>query len=106
SRLAQYLQVAHAAVLAPYFAEAVPVAPGVAHKDSVQGLVTQEEMPHTAKDTKQKYRIQKPFGYATQQKDPTEASPIAIIGMSGAFPRARDVQSLWSHLLEGRDCIS
>src|SRR5436305_96655 len=30
---------------------------------------------------------------------------IAIVGMSGAFPQAPDVQSLWRNLLAGRDCI-
>src|SRR5436305_4397118 len=36
---------------------------------------------------------------------PEYAEPIAIIGMSGAFPQAPDVQSLWRNLLESRDCI-
>src|SRR5437667_3745117 len=36
---------------------------------------------------------------------PAMASPIAIIGMSGAFPQAPDVQSFWRNLLEGKDCI-
>jgi polyketide synthase PksN len=35
----------------------------------------------------------------------TTAPPIAIIGMSGCFPLAPDVQSLWHNLLAGRDCI-
>ena len=33
------------------------------------------------------------------------STPIAIVGMSGAFPQAPDVQSLWRNLLAGRDCI-
>ncbi|MFF0826321.1 SDR family NAD(P)-dependent oxidoreductase [Brevibacillus sp. NPDC003359] len=32
--------------------------------------------------------------------------PIAIIGMSGAFPMAQDVNKLWANLVDGRDCIS
>ncbi|HEX3525457.1 MAG TPA: SDR family NAD(P)-dependent oxidoreductase [Thermoanaerobaculia bacterium] len=32
--------------------------------------------------------------------------PIAIIGISGRFPMARDVDELWENLLNGRDCIS
>src|SRR5262249_47160472 len=39
------------------------------------------------------------------QMQPRAASPIAIIGISGAFPQAPDVQSLWSNLLAGKDCI-
>ena len=30
---------------------------------------------------------------------------IAIIGMSGQFPGAPDVEALWTNLAEGRDCI-
>ncbi|WMJ02940.1 amino acid adenylation domain-containing protein [Pseudomonas chlororaphis subsp. aurantiaca] len=35
-----------------------------------------------------------------------EAGAIAIIGLSGRFPQARDVQAFWAAVAEGRDCIS
>ena len=39
--------------------------------------------------------------------DATEGSPaIAIIGMSGQFPKANNVNEFWQNLLAGRDCIS
>ncbi|MHB1946560.1 MAG: beta-ketoacyl synthase N-terminal-like domain-containing protein [Gammaproteobacteria bacterium] len=31
---------------------------------------------------------------------------IAIIGLSGIFPMAKDIDELWENLLQGRDCIS
>ncbi|MCI3900370.1 SDR family NAD(P)-dependent oxidoreductase [Streptomyces spectabilis] len=31
---------------------------------------------------------------------------IAVIGMSGAFPQAENVDAFWRNILEGRDCIS
>nr|ADA82581.1 trans-AT polyketide synthase [uncultured bacterium psy1] len=31
---------------------------------------------------------------------------IAVIGMSGQFPQANNVEALWQNLVEGRDCIS
>ncbi|MES2939421.1 MAG: SDR family NAD(P)-dependent oxidoreductase [Pseudomonadota bacterium] len=31
--------------------------------------------------------------------------PVAIIGISGRFPMAEDVDALWRNLAEGRDCI-
>ena len=34
------------------------------------------------------------------------AEPVAIVGISGCFPMARDIDEFWSNLLEGRDCIS
>jgi phthiocerol/phenolphthiocerol synthesis type-I polyketide synthase E len=43
----------------------------------------------------------------SQQDDPTPDSieSIAIIGMAGRFPEARDLDELWSNLLQRRDCI-
>ena len=32
--------------------------------------------------------------------------PIAIIGMSGQFPQARDLDAFWHNLRDGKDCIS
>ncbi len=31
---------------------------------------------------------------------------IAVIGMAGRFPKARDLREYWDNLLEGRDCVS
>ncbi|PXX69494.1 amino acid adenylation domain-containing protein [Pseudomonas sp. LAMO17WK12:I10] len=36
----------------------------------------------------------------------TDAGAIAIIGLSGRFPQARNVQAFWEAVAEGRDCIS
>ncbi|HWU90309.1 MAG TPA: SDR family NAD(P)-dependent oxidoreductase [Kofleriaceae bacterium] len=38
--------------------------------------------------------------------EPPSSEPIAIIGMSGCFPGARDVDAFWDNLAAGRDCIS
>ncbi|MBB4730016.1 SDR family NAD(P)-dependent oxidoreductase [Xanthomonas arboricola] len=32
--------------------------------------------------------------------------PIAVIGMAGRYPGARDLRTFWENLSEGRDCIS
>ncbi len=32
--------------------------------------------------------------------------PIAVIGMSGSFPHAPDIEELWQVLKEGKDCIT
>src|SRR5271165_5620075 len=34
------------------------------------------------------------------------AAAVAIIGMSGRWPRARTVAELWRNVHDGRDCIS
>jgi len=31
---------------------------------------------------------------------------IAVVGMSGRFPRARDLDTFWKNIAEGRECIS
>ncbi|AMS13097.1 hypothetical protein A3218_01715 [Pseudomonas chlororaphis] len=36
---------------------------------------------------------------------PADAGAIAIIGLSGRFPQARNVQAFWEAVAEGRDCI-
>ncbi|MFB9326110.1 SDR family NAD(P)-dependent oxidoreductase [Paenibacillus aurantiacus] len=35
----------------------------------------------------------------------TKQEPVAIVGMSGVFPMAKDVHEFWRNLLEGKDCI-
>ncbi|KZE65577.1 polyketide synthase, partial [Paenibacillus jamilae] len=40
------------------------------------------------------------------QQTPAGSEPIAIVGISGVFPMARDVNEFWENLEEGRDCIT
>ena len=39
-------------------------------------------------------------------KDETERDSIAIIGISGRFPQAKNVEEYWKNLKEGRNCIT
>ncbi|MHA6907989.1 SDR family NAD(P)-dependent oxidoreductase [Ralstonia pseudosolanacearum] len=34
------------------------------------------------------------------------AEPIAIVALSGRFPQANDLDTLWEHLRSGRDCVT
>ncbi|WP_025763415.1 SDR family NAD(P)-dependent oxidoreductase [Dyadobacter tibetensis] len=36
---------------------------------------------------------------------PEDSRPVAIIGMSGKFPKADTLEEFWENLLEGKDCI-
>lgn len=36
----------------------------------------------------------------------TTFEPVAIVGMTGRFPMAKDTDALWENLIEGRDCIT
>jgi acyl transferase domain-containing protein/2-polyprenyl-3-methyl-5-hydroxy-6-metoxy-1,4-benzoquinol methylase len=93
-RLTQYLHATYASLLDPHFAtvllEIVP------QKDQCQDKI----LP-TALVAKQRDNVAHSF----MPVPLAGTEPIAIIGMSGAFPQAKDVESLWHNLLEGRDCI-
>ncbi|MCW8444838.1 SDR family NAD(P)-dependent oxidoreductase [Fluoribacter gormanii] len=44
-----------------------------------------------------------PYG---ERQHVDESNDIAIIGMSGVFPQAPDVDTFWDNLSQGKDCIS
>src|SRR5262249_10483475 len=100
--LARYLQTTHAAALAPHFATGSPLAPDMTQKDFAAAI------PRAAGQISPVRQFPRATRWLMSMEDakaPAAATPIAIIGMSGAFPQAPDVQSLWNNLLEGRDCI-
>ncbi|MBB6249453.1 beta-ketoacyl synthase N-terminal-like domain-containing protein, partial [Rhodanobacter sp. A1T4] len=71
-------------------ADAKPAIP-----DKVQGLQHERHSRYAATARGQANRDGK-----------TGEEPIAIIGMSGQFPQARDIDAFWHNLHEGKDCIS
>jgi acyl transferase domain-containing protein/acyl carrier protein len=50
----------------------------------------------------------KPASLAVVREKVYQSRPkaIAVIGMSGQFPMAEDIQALWNNLLNGQDCIT
>src|SRR2546430_5338861 len=42
---------------------------------------------------------------ASRQKPAEAPEAIAVVGMSGRFPMAKDVNEFWQNLVEGKDCI-
>ncbi len=40
------------------------------------------------------------------QDDSSKQNDIAIIGMSGRYPQAKDLQAFWENIKNGRDCVS
>jgi hypothetical protein len=45
-------------------------------------------------------------GLDNNHKEGRGQEPIAIIGISGRFPKARTVKEFWNNLQTGRDCIT
>jgi polyketide synthase PksN len=50
--------------------------------------------------------VVRPQPQPTAHKPNTGALDIAIIGLSGRYPLARDIEAYWKNLREGRDCIT
>ncbi|MCC5463956.1 SDR family NAD(P)-dependent oxidoreductase [Pelosinus baikalensis] len=42
----------------------------------------------------------------SSKPDTISPEPIAIVGISGIFPMAKDVNDFWKNLTEGKDCIT
>src|SRR5204862_1690671 len=49
------------------------------------------------------------FAVAANRPDETSGikntEPIAIVGLSGRYPGARDIEAYWLNLRDGKDCI-
>ncbi|HEX6101023.1 MAG TPA: SDR family NAD(P)-dependent oxidoreductase [Thermoanaerobaculia bacterium] len=56
-----------------------------------------------AKLTSRRGRAKSRFASATVRP---AAEPIAVIGMAGQFPQAKNLRQYWQNLAEGRSCIS
>ena len=53
---------------------------------------------HTASQEREAYEV--------GRLEVEAGGPIAIVGMSGRFPKAPDLSDFWNNLKEGKDCIS
>ncbi|UUM22295.1 SDR family NAD(P)-dependent oxidoreductase [Mycoavidus sp. SF9855] len=96
--LAGYLAREYQAMLAPAFAATV-TAPICPESGPVSSLFT--PAPRSRR---------KSVALATLRGDVSESKtikgePIAVIGMSGCFPQAEDIDTLWANLLAERDSI-
>lgn len=53
-----------------------------------------------------KYELNLDDGFVNEVDIETIKDPIAIIGMSGKYPEAENLDEFWKNLVNGRDCIS
>jgi len=65
----------------------------------------QEARPAPARSRRSRFSAQ-PRPSAPQAAPAGAQEPIAIVGVSGRFPMARDVDEFWENLVGGRDCIT
>ncbi|MEC0963350.1 beta-ketoacyl synthase N-terminal-like domain-containing protein, partial [Bacillus atrophaeus] len=89
--------------LSQYFLERYSDEMQVFYQEAVEVSAVTEEII-TEVQVKERKRVR--YHHARKRvKASIEKEPIAIIGMSGRFPDARNVEELWSILLEGREVI-
>ncbi len=72
-------------------------------KNKVQDVIIENEEVNTRKSLRQKFISG--ASLSSQKPDKTLPEKIAIIGMSGIFPGARDIKEFWNNLVEEKDSI-
>jgi amino acid adenylation domain-containing protein len=89
---------AHRAQILALFDEPKAEAPVVSHRQDETGPPNQE----TPQPQPQPRRTTVP----AMPRPDSGALDIAVIGLSGRYPQARDVDAYWKNLRDGRDCIT
>ncbi|KAB8061475.1 SDR family NAD(P)-dependent oxidoreductase [Janthinobacterium sp. FT14W] len=94
--LAQYFVLAHGAKLSELFARPAPA-------ESLASPAVQANAvpPASRRKSRRNVNAQVP---APAPNRPDEA--IAVIGLSGRYPQARDLDAFWHNLREGIDCVT
>lgn len=52
------------------------------------------------------WRNRTPAKLATRTAEASLSQPIAVVGMAGQFPQARNLQEFWHNIAEGKNCIT
>ncbi|WP_158942674.1 SDR family NAD(P)-dependent oxidoreductase, partial [Streptomyces sp. ERV7] len=92
AELSGYFVARHRAVLEALFAEAAQAVATVEAAE-VAGAVVADALPA-------------PRAQVTEPTTPRSAAlDIAVVGLSGRYPEARDLAEYWANLRDGRDCV-
>lgn len=62
-----------------------------------------DDLPVNMQNEKGKYEDEKNVGFSEKN---AESLDIAIIGMSGRFPMAKNIDEFWNNLINGKDCVT
>ena len=85
---------------------------GLVTEVQVKPEISKKALPDAGTDNKVlvltswKTGKQKKRNYACTISNAQTSEPIAIIGMSGRYPQAKNLQDYWTNLESGRDCIT
>jgi polyketide synthase PksL len=81
-------------------AEDSPVAPA-------NSVLTQHTIAATpAAERLTSWRSRTATRFISSATAPNSAQPIAVIGMAGQFPQAKNLDEFWENIAEGRNCIT
>jgi len=115
---AEYLIREHQAVFAAQFASRFAVQTGSETAEQAMAetpaqavggtpeQATADEAEQGPLQKRRRSRFARAAALSTPQPVTTIPEPIAIVGMSGIFPMAKDVDEFWRNLAEGRNCIT
>lgn len=104
NELAGYLCEEYGDILAPRFASAVKNEATETGKPVGSEEIT-EKKPSLPLQKEKVRRQQKSESKDASRRELYDEG-IAIVGMSGVFPGARDLDEFWNNLVNGRDCIT
>jgi acyl transferase domain-containing protein/aryl carrier-like protein len=96
--IATYLIEEHQSVFAAQF--------GVQTRPGIPEQVKEEEKEQRPSDQRQRSRFARTVTLLPEKTESFTPEPIAIVGMSGTFPMAHDVNEFWENLAGGKDCIT
>jgi polyketide synthase PksM len=95
---AKYLSEAHQTVFAEMFVELPSIQP-----IAIESNEQHEDVDKQVEMSKPRLRFAKANILPAVEKPSVD--PIAIVGVSGRFPGARDINEFWNNLVEGKHCI-
>ncbi|WP_038978040.1 SDR family NAD(P)-dependent oxidoreductase [Paenibacillus polymyxa] len=94
----RYLVEEYATLLGEQFVVQTRTEPAVQNEE--------DDREDSIRSRRQRSRFANENVLAMPQQTQAGSEPIAIVGISGVFPMARDVDEFWKNLEEGRDCIT
>ena len=96
--IAEYLITEHSELMNDLYGESVAAEQSDNINDSASNISSEQYI----ESKNEKFILNK----NTQAKSSADNIPIAVVGMSGKFPAAKNIEELWNILFEGREVIS
>ena len=95
SHFAKYLNDEHKSIFASEFAMKTELKVSESFKD-------ESEIKPELKNRRSRFTT----SLSAPKSETIETEPVAIIGISGKFPMAEDIDEFWKNLVEGKNCIT